>query len=234
MIKSSSRKILLSTCFLLVLASGIMVQIAGQSTISVTVCLDVGNQRLEVLINNEPFCIILTELPNGVDGDNSLLLTGDVYEGKCDDPGNLIGTFTGTLTGEGGGLDDEFIFIIDFTLTRTDGILHSKSKLTGAIVSEGSSDIRFENVEFEYAYFESNGIRVNLRFIGLEPESGAITIEENDVTLFCLPTFIFAIDAPVGGIVMPMNKLAVLIPYLIIVGLVATVSTIYLFKKHKK
>ncbi|MFC1505482.1 hypothetical protein ACFLQ6_00265 [Thermoproteota archaeon] len=218
----------------MVLASGIMEQIAGQSTISVSVCLDVGNERLEVLINNEPFCIIFSELPVGADGDVSILLTGDVYEGTCDDLGNLIGTFTGTLTGFSGGLEDEFTFVIDFTLTRTDGILHSKSKLTGAIVTEGPSDFRFENVESEYAYFESNGVRVNLRLIGLEPESGTVTFEVNGVTRICLPTFIFAIEAPVGGIVIPMNKLAVIIPYLTLVGLVAAVSTVYIFKKRKK
>lgn len=99
MIRLSSNKTFISTCLLLVLASGIMVQIAGQSTISVSVCLDVGNERLEVLINNEPFCIILSELPVGADGDDSILLTGDVYEGTCDDPGNLIGPFTATMTG---------------------------------------------------------------------------------------------------------------------------------------
>jgi hypothetical protein len=233
MIRSSSKKILFSTSILLILASGIMVQIAGQSTISVSICLDVENQRIEVLINNEPFCIVLSELPAGADGDVMILLTGDVYEGTCDDPGNMIGPFTGTLTGFQGVTEDKFEFLIDFTMTRTDGILHSKIKLTGSIVTEGSPGVHFENVESEYAYFESNGVRVNLRLIGLEPESGTIIIETNGTTRICLPTFIFAIEAPVGGTIMAIDKIAVLIPYLALAGLMAVISTVYVMKRRR-
>jgi hypothetical protein len=233
MIRLSSKKILISTCLLLVLATGVMTQIAGQSTISVSICLDLENERLEVLINNEPFCIVLSELPVGADGDVLIVLTGDVYEGTCDDPGNLIGPFTGTVTGFEGVSGDEFTFVIDFTMTRTDGVLHSKTKLTGTIVTEGSPGFRFENVESEYAYFESNGVRVNLRLIGLEPESGAITIETNGITRICLPTFIFAIVSPVGGIVMPMNKLVVIAPYLMLAGLMAVVSIVYVMNRRR-
>jgi hypothetical protein len=185
-----------------------------------------------VLINDKPFCIILSELPADPDGGESLQLIGDVYEGTCGDLGNLIGTFTGTMTGEEGILEDEFTFVFDFTMTGADGILHSKSKFTGNLVQ--NTEITLENVESEYAYFESNGVRVNLRLIGLEPESGAITFVENEVSLICLPTFIFAIEAPVGGIVMQVNKLAVLIPYIALAGLITAVSTVYIIKKRKE
>jgi hypothetical protein len=209
-----------------------MMQITGQSTLSVTVCLDLEGPGLQVLINDKPFCIILSELPADPDGGESLQLIGDVYEGTCGDLGNLIGTFTGTMTGEEGILEDEFTFVFDFTMTGADGILHSKSKFTGNLVQ--NTEITLENVESEYAYFESNGVRVNLRLIGLEPESGAITFVENEVSLICLPTFIFAIEAPVGGIVMQVNKLAVLIPYIALAGLITAVSTFYIIKKRKE
>jgi hypothetical protein len=88
-------------------------------------------------------------------------------------------------------------------------------------------------VESEYAYFESNGVRVNLRLIGLEPESGAITIETNGITRICLPTVIFAIVSPVGGIVMPMNKLVVIAPYLMLAGLMAVVSIVYVMNRRR-
>ena len=232
MIRLSSKKILISTCLVLVLASGIMMQIAGQSTLSVTVCFDLEFGRLEVLINGEPFCIVLSETPFGTDGGIPLQLNGEVFEGTCHDSGNLIGTFTGTLTFEEGSIDEEFTVILDFTLTRTDGILHSKSKFTGAIVGEDSV-ITLNIVESEYAYFESNGVRVNLNFVGLEPESGTITFVENDVNLICLPTFIFGIEATVGGILLPINKLAVLIPSLVLIGLIAVVSTVYIVRKRR-
>jgi hypothetical protein len=234
MIRLSSRKILISTCLLLVLTTVMMTQIAGQSTLAVTVCLDLEFERIYVLINDEPFCILLSDLPDGLNGDDSLQLTGEVYEGTCDDPGNLIGTFTGELTSESGSMGDEFTIVIDFTVTGTDGVLHSKSKFTGAIVGEDSV-IALNIVESEYAYFESNGVRVNLNFIGLEPESGAITFEENEVSLICLPTFIFsaAVEAPVGGILIPIDKLAVLIPSLVLAGLIAAVLAVVAVKRRR-
>jgi len=232
MIRLSSKKILISTCLLIVLTTIMMTQIAGQSTLTVTVCLDLEFERIYVLINDEPFCILLSELPDGIDGDDSLQLTGDVYEGTCDDLGNLIGTFEGELTLETGSLGEEFTIVIDFTVTRTDGILHSKSNFTGYIDSGGPA---LKIVESEYAYFESNGVRVNLNFIGLDPESGDITFEENEVNLVCLPTLIFsaAVEAPVGGILIPIDKLAVLTP-LVLAGLIAIVSTAFIIKKSKE
>jgi hypothetical protein len=207
-------------------------QITGQSTVSVTLCFDFEFGRLEVLINGEPFCILLSDLPDGVDGDDSLQLTGEVYEGKCDDIGNLIGAFTGELTFETGSMEDEFTVVIDFSLTRTDGVLHSKSKFTGNIEGEDSV-LALKIAKSEYAYFESNGVRVNLNLIGLEPESGAITFEENEVSLICLPTFIFSavVEAPVGGILIPIDKLAVLTPSLVLAGLIAVVSTMVIKKR---
>ena len=228
----ASKKILVSVCLILALATGVIVQIAGQSTVSVAVCLDLELGRLEVLINGEPFCILLDEAPVGVDGADSLPLTGEVYEGTCHDPGNMIGTFAGTLTFEGGTLEDEFTVVIEFTMTKPGGILHSKSKFTGAIVGEDPG-IALQIMESEYAYFESNGVRVNLRFIGLDPEAGTITFVENDVALICLPTFIFGIESPVGGIVMSTDKLAVLTP-LMLTGLIAAISTVYVIKRRKK
>jgi hypothetical protein len=241
MIRLSSKKILLSTCLMLVMASGITMQIAGQSTYSVTVCLDVSERpRLELLINDKPFCVNLsgsgppTPSP-GPNGELTFLLTGDVYEGTCNDTGNMFGTFTGTLTLINGTTEAEFMAIIDFIVTGTPtGTLHSKSKFTGNLVGEDSIGFRFENVESEYAYFEINGVKVNLVLIGLEPESGAVMIEENDILLFCLPTFIFAIETTVGGTMMPIDKIAVLIPYLALAGLIALVSTVYIFKKREK
>lgn len=210
-------------------------QIDAQSTLSVSVCFDLEFGRLEVLINGEPFCIVLSEAPVGIDGSVSLPLIGEVYEGTCHDPGNMIGTFTGTLTFEDGSINEEFTVILDFTLTLTDGILHSKSKFTGAIVGEDSI-IALNIVESEYAYFESNGVRVNLNFIGLEPESGTITFVENDINLICLPTFIFsaAVEAPVGGILLPIDKLAVLIPTIVLAGLIAAVTAVYVVRRYKK
>ena len=230
MIRLSSKKILISTCLVLALVSGIMMQIVGQSTLSVTVCSDLEFDRFEVLINGEPFCILLSEAPVGIDG--SVQLNGEVFEGTCHDPGNLIGTFTGTLIFEEGTLDD-FIVIIDFNVTRTNGILHSKSKFAGSIVGgENASATIFES---EYAYFESNGVRVNLDFVGLEPENGTLALVENEVSLICLPTFIFSasVETPVGGILLPIDKLSVLIPTLVFAGLILAVSTVYVIKRRK-
>ncbi len=39
---------------------------------------------------------------------------------------------------------------------------------------------------------------------------------------------------PVGGVVMPTNKFAVVGMYLILVGLTATLSTVYAIKRKKK
>jgi Tol biopolymer transport system component len=41
------------------------------------------------------------------------------------------------------------------------------------------------------------------------------------------------IPPPVGGVVTPVNKIAILVPYLALVGLVAAVSTVYVIKKRK-
>jgi hypothetical protein len=241
MIRLSSKKIMISTCLMLVLASGIIIQIAGQSTYSVTVCLDVTEgPRLELLINDKPFCVDLSSfeaptpsLSPTPNDESTIMLTGDVYEGKCNDAGSLFGTFTGTLKLINGTSEGKFMAIIDFTVTGTPtGTLHSQSKFTGNLVAEDSIGFRFENMESEYAYFEIDGTRVNLILIGLEPESGAVMFEENEVTLFCLPTFIFTIEAPVGGILIPIDKLAVLTPSLVLAGLIAVVSTM-LIKKRK-
>jgi hypothetical protein len=241
MTRLSSKKIMISTCLMLVLASGIIMQIAGQSTYAVTVCFDVSDGlRLELLINDKPFCINLTsfETPTASPTPNeesTIVLTGDVYEGTCDDTGSLFGTFTGTLTLINGTSEGGFMAMINFTVTGTpSGTLHSKSKFTGNLVSVDSIGYRLENMESEYAYFEINGARVNLIFMGLEPESGEVMFEENEIVLFCLPTFIFTIEAPVGGILLPIDKLAVLIPTLVLAGLIVAVTAVYVVRRYKK
>ena len=39
--------------------------------------------------------------------------------------------------------------------------------------------------------------------------------------------------APVGGITVPVNKLELIAPYLALAGLIAAVSTVYVFKRRK-
>jgi hypothetical protein len=236
----ASKQVLLSICLLLVLASDVIMQINAQSTGSVTVCFDLENSRLHVLINDVPFCIHLSETLSlsalsdqinstraTTDGRYSFPLIGDVYKGTCDDLGNKNGTLSGALTFELVN-SDEFIAIINFTMTSsTSDILHSESKFTGNLLL--TPEIALKNVTSEYAYFESNGVRVNLRLIRLEPESGAITIDD----VICLPAFIFLLPAPVGGIVMATDKLTVLTPYLALAGLITALSTIYVIKRRK-
>jgi hypothetical protein len=41
------------------------------------------------------------------------------------------------------------------------------------------------------------------------------------------------IHAPVGGYVVPSNKLAVLAPYIVLAGLIAAVSAVYVIKRRK-
>jgi sugar lactone lactonase YvrE len=41
------------------------------------------------------------------------------------------------------------------------------------------------------------------------------------------------IPAPVGGVTSPINKLAIIAPYLALVGLIIAVSTVYVIKKRK-
>ncbi len=79
------------------------------------------------------------------------------------------------------------------------------------------------------------------------PGSSAIRFDqdpgENSVEIFDTKTYVLEFEEPivdqregfsVGGIIMPANTLVILAPYLTLVGLVATVSTVYLVKQRKK
>lgn len=234
---------LVSACLLLVLASGAITQIIGQLTLSVAVCMDLEGGSLQVLVNDVPYCIHLSEeslttararvtgkaLPSA-GNPMTMPLIGDVYKGACDDPGSLFGHLTGTLTFEEGSSSDEFTVEINFTVTGTPtGTLHSESKFTADLL--GGPQFYLKNVKLGYAYFESNGVRVNLLLVKLEPASGDIIFDEGNLVI-CLPIFIFSFGAPVGGIVMPTDKLEVLTPYLALAGLLA-VSAVVVVKRRK-
>jgi hypothetical protein len=237
----SSKQILVSTCLLLVLASGITMQIVGKpdfpSPISVTVCMEMeGPGNLAVLINEVPFCIVLTEpLGDGVASALGIQLVGDVYVGPCDDLGDMIGTFTGSLSLEGP--EDEFIAVLDFTMTGPDDmIIHSESKFTGEITGEVDTVViaNLENVVSEYAYVRNNGDTICLKLIRLQPESGEIIIDEGS-GIICLPAFVFEVIPcnPVGGIYAPNDKLSILTPYIALVGLIGAISTIFVIVKKR-
>jgi len=211
--------------------------VAMPSTISVTVCMEMeGEGRLAIFINDVPFCIILSESPgDGLASALGIQLVGDVYMGPCDDPGDKIGTFTGSFTIEGP--EDDFVAVLDFTMTGLDDmIIHSESKFTGEIVGEVDTVIiaRLENVVSEYAYVRNNGDTICLKLIRLQPESGEIIIDGGS-GIICLPAFVFTIIPcnPVGGIVEPVNKFVLITPYLALAGLIAVVSVFHFKRKQK-
>jgi len=234
---------LVSTCLLLVLVSGVMTQIAGQLTLSIDLCLDTNNSIIHVLINDAAYCTYITDPPDPhfltdsllsiLDKGGSMQLMGDTFEG-ADNLGNKIGKFAGKLTFELTGSDGEFIGAINFTVSgMISEILHSESKFTGTLVPiPGTIEKAMMNVKSEYAFMESSGVTTNLQLTRLEPASGFIT--EDDVTgIICLPTFFFSIPAPVGGVVIPTNKLEILTPYLALAGLIVAVSAVVAVKRRR-
>jgi hypothetical protein len=237
------KRALVSTCLLLVLASGAIMQIIGQLTLSVAVCIDLEGGTLQVLVNDVPYCILLDEGPltaararvtskalPSAGNPETFPLIGDVYQGACDDPGSMFGHLTGTLILEDGSSPNELIVESIFTLTGTPtGTIHSESKFTAELLV--GPPFYLKNVKLGYAYIESNGVRVNLLLLKLEPASGEI-IFDTQTGVICLPTFIFSFGAPVGGIVMPTDKLEVLTPYLALAGLLA-VSAVAAVKKRR-
>lgn len=169
--------IVISTCLLLVLASVTTIQIAGQSIVSVAVCFNDEINRLSVFINEIPFCINLSETTNV---GNETQLIGDLYLGPCDDLGDQIGIFNGTIE-----FDPSGVIILNFTVGFYSSILHIESKFIDIM----------GDIECEYAFVETNGDRVNLFLIEIISESGNIAIDEEN-GIICLPTFIFSIGKP--------------------------------------
>ncbi len=60
---------------------------------------------------------------------------------------------------------------------------------------------------------------------------------EKPITIYfdsvATPSVLNTIPTPVGGVLMPVNKLTILAPYLALVGLIGALSTVYIVRKRK-
>jgi hypothetical protein len=246
-IQLSPKHVLLSACLLLVLASGVVAQIAAQQT---TWAITLGFSEtgfLVLLVNGMPYCIPLTSgLASSVQQNQPLgqpiPLDGlNVYEGTCDPPlGPLVGPITGTLTIDSSG-PGPFSIVLVYTVGFP-GLMsyHSEWKLTGDLQVDNPSSptsCTFENVVSDASVRGTGlggiGLNVDLQLLRLDPESGACSVEDGIVLL---PTFVYSVSnvSPVGGVVMPADTFALVAPWLAIVGLVGCIGTVVVVAKKRR
>jgi hypothetical protein len=135
---------LLAACLLLVmLASGIAVQIAAQPTTwKITLGLDTTNFDLLLLVNDMSLCIPNFPLPfwPGV-----VQLGGlKVYEGACGSLGLQVGLVSGTLTIDTSGTPGPFSMVLVYTVGFP-GLMsyHSSWSFSGGIRLYGTLFLHF-------------------------------------------------------------------------------------------
>jgi hypothetical protein len=189
-IKLSPKHILLSVCLLLVmLASGIMVQIAAQPTTwTIRLGIDVTTNDLHLSVNGMGFCI--PNLPF-VDEPGVIPLDGlMVYEGTCKS-GLLVGSVTGTLTADFSGVSGPFSLALVYTVGFP-GLMsyHSEWKFTGLFSTNLASCL--QNVVSDASVRGTGlggiGLDVDLHLLRLE---GACSTEDSIVWL---PTFVYSVS----------------------------------------
>ena len=133
--------------------------------------------------------------------------------------------------------DDLFSIVLVYTVGFP-GLMsyHSEWKFTGDLLQDGSP-CTFENVVSDASVRGTGlggiGLNVDLQLVRLEPESGACSLEDD---FLLLPTFVYSISnvSPVGGVVMAMNTIAVLAPWLAVIGLVGCIGTVVVAVARKR
>jgi hypothetical protein len=185
-----------------------------------------------------------------------LTLSGDVYEGPCvfllqdhhgagsggfavsdyrgTTSGN-IGTFTGTITLTLQGMPPAFSFtlVVDFTVG---GIVNFQSKSTGTLNFQPGDDggaCTLSDLVSQYAFVRGAGFDLNLQLLTQGGTCSIGSIDEFGLGLQ-LPTLTFSNVAPVGGVVTPANTLAVLAPWLVVIGLVGCIGTIVVVAEKRR
>lgn len=98
-----------------------------------------------------------------------------------------------------------------FTAIGTPGVdaAHEWLELEYHCIDEGTSDIQIL------------GLTINT--VGLPTDYAVFDASVNQIPA----------PAPVGGIVIPTNRLEILTPYVALAGLIVAISTVYVFKKRK-
>lgn len=199
----SLKHLLLSACLLLVmLGSGMVVQIAAQSrTWEITLGIDVTNSPffdLLLLVNGMSFCI--PNFPFSPSPERVISLDGlEVYEGTCSAHGVLpVGPISGILalgTSGPGPFSVELVYTVGFP-----GLMsyHSEWSFTGLWVSNGVL-CTLQNVVSDASLRGTGlggiGLDVDLHLLRLEPDSGDCRL---DYPIVWLPTFVYYVSpAPV-------------------------------------
>ncbi|MGA2239711.1 MAG: hypothetical protein ABSG74_10915 [Candidatus Bathyarchaeia archaeon] len=239
-IKVSPKSVFFSTCLLLVLVAGVMAQTAAEST-NVSLDLSVynlfsGTAYFQAVVNGKPYCVIgypdSTSLPlnftvnKGMEGYCSPLeyvgagggglVTSDYHPSQF----SVLGWITIGLQGH------TVTVVVDLTAGGTT----IQSKFTGNINNWGASGCTFSNVVSQYTSVTGAGLNLSLQplaYSGTCSVPGAITL---DFT-FSTPT---AAVGPVGGVVIPVNKFAVLAPWLALIGLVGCIGTVFVIAKERR
>lgn len=241
-IKVSPKYVLFSTCLLLVLLAGVMAQTAAQSTnitldLAVSGLLSGKGASFQAVVNGKTYC--LYGYPNSTYG--SLPLNFTVNEG-------MEGPCSLTYVGAGGGglvtsdyHPSQFSVLgwitiglqghtVTVVVDLTAGGTTIQSKFTGNINNWGASGCTFSNVVSQYTSVTGAGVNLSLQplaYSGTCSVPGAITL---DFT-FSTPT---AAVGPVGGVVIPVNKFAVLAPWLALIGLVGCIGTVFAIAKERR
>lgn len=244
-IKRPSKYVLISTCLLLVLAGEGAAQIVAEPTISVQVNVTLNlpsNVLFDVLVNGIPFCIIADPaighafpktLPKTTPQQISIPLVGTEYFGTCGALGSPVGPFTGTITLDSPGPNLQFTVVLDFTV-GPGGVMnfHSESEFTGdVLLSQNTCNL--ENVASPFAFVTGTSFNFNLQLLEVL-QGGACSFGTPDGTAFIdLPTFVFTTSSlAVGGMVMPVSTIALLAPWMVVIGLVGCIAVAVAMKRR--
>lgn len=238
-VKASPKYVLFSISLLLVLLAGVMAQTAAQSTnitldLTVSGLLSGGQVFFQAVVNGQPYCIY--GLPNSTSPNLPLNFTADEgVEGYCSSEyvgaggGGLVTSdyhpsqflVSGWITI---GLQGHTVTVV---VDLTAGGTTIQSKFTGDISNLGGTDCTFSNLVSQYTHVTGGGLNLNLgplAYSGTCSVSGPITL---DLTLGTA-------SAAVGGIVIPVNKFAVLAPWLALIGLVGCAGTVFVIAKKRR
>jgi hypothetical protein len=251
-IKVSPKHVLFSTCLLLVLVAGIMAHTAAQSTnlsLGLTVygltgpfgqgevygqCYGQQCVYFDTVVNGKEYCLYgpQTGYPPTISVE---LLDG--YEGPCDLPLGYVGagggglatsgyhpssgfTVTGTITVDLTGVTVPYAFTLLVDLTA--GGINIQSEVTGNL----GTGCTLSNLVSQYAFVRGAGLSLDLQLLAT---TGTCNQGFLDLTL----TFGSAAVA-VGGVVIPVSTLAVLAPWLAIIGLVGCIGTVVVFARKRR
>ena len=238
-IKASPKYVLFSISLLLILLAGVMAQTAAQSTnmsldLTVNGLLSGEGVSFQAVVNGKPYCI--WGHPNATYQALPLNFTVDEgMEGYC--------SFEYVGAGGGGLVTSDYHpsqFLVSGWITiglqghtvtvvvdLTAGGTAIQSKFTGDISNLGGTDCTFSNLVSQYTYVTGGGLNLNLgplAYSGTCSVSGPITLDLTFGTA----------SAAVGGVVIPVNKFAVLAPWLALIGLVGCAGTVFVVAKKRR